>query len=1108
MASQNQAILEKLQSEAIPSFNDTSSFLADLAQSLIAVQAAHVQPPNPSPHPRPHDVIRSVLRGDIVALKASFWFEHDKKQRIVRLFISSTFTDTVHERAILLRCVHPAVQQYARKLNFEVIFSEMRFGIRDSLSDNNKTSEACMIELERCADESASISYMLFLRNKYGFRPPPRKVPRVDLDAMMSLMPYADKHLVQDFYQLDENILITPQACYRLLINMHGSGNIADAAYVLRNIKLVDDFWLRLPRLQKALREAASLHWPNAIKDLDHHCSQHPIRFFFFSVTEEEICRGVFWKDAVEIERSVHVFDRPIEAPGGGDLSSLDPNSKELLNFVDVVENQIDAQAHGRLVSLRQMLSQATLHAPSIVTKSDTSVRWLDGTGFHHSYAPHAIDLQKFAYAATVCLLESLDRANECLAFQPHPDMAEVLHHMKFAHERSLKFSHSSETRVVATKLRDFVASASGDGHAFVMYGASGSGKTSLMAAAADEAAHALSSPSCAVIVRFLGTSPASSNLVDLLSSLCRQLHSISATLAAVPASDDVEKLKEYFEIAMKTWPTGRLTVFLDSLDQLDDTCAGRKLNWLPTHNLSPNVRLVVSTLPDEASPPDGKPFACLSILQKRYVGLPSDAAFAEVQPIEDVQSLLLHFFRSRQRLLTDIQLRVLVDVIKLSPKTQTPLVVAIVSERFSEWPSHQDLPSDNKNHDGSPFVDVSTVRALIIQTFKLLEEKHGANLVQAALSFITLAKDGVSETELSEILSLDDDVLASVYQWWVPPVRTLPTTPLTMLLADLKPYLTRRGIASGGSCRMMRWYHRQFWEAADEYFLHDADKRRRRHTQLGEFFLGVWAHRSKPYNDKLKAAVQTKISGEETGDRNVRSQPLCLREGRSIFETRGDACAVNERRCREAVHHLLAASMLCEAAEELCSFEGICARARCGEGFVLLQQLLQLGSRIREQLHRHDARGLHCLLRVEHYARWLRRDMSAIAANPEYETIDACSRQPEVSLARKDLKAYLQETSGGVSFKSGSFFRSFVLGPIHQDFDQCASELKHHRADVRCVAYNSDGSLLVSASADTTVAIWNTNTGIVEGVLKDHTGDIASVAWAPDDRHLVTGES
>jgi hypothetical protein len=622
-----------------------------------------------------------------------------------------------------------------------------------------------------------------------------------------------------------------------------------------------------------------------------------------------------------------------------------------------------------------------------------------------------------------------------------------------------------------------------------------------------------LKSSTDAVIVRFLGTSPASSSLADLLNSLCQQLHAVSSDAAALPSSDDVEKLKEYFEHAMKTWQTGRLTVFLDSLDQLDDTNGGRKLGWLPTHGLSPNVRLVISTLPDEAEPADGKPFACLSILQKRFKESPSDSAMVEVQPVQDVRSLLLHLLELRHHKLTDTQLRVLDAAIKLSPKTQTPLVVTILAVRFSEWPSHRDLPPDNKNPDGSLFVDTTSVRALVVQEFKALEAKHGRELVRATLSFITLAKDGVSETELSELLSLDDDVLASVYEWWVNAVRTLPTNPLTMLLADLKPYLTLRGAASGSGGLMIRWYHRQFWEAAEDYFLRDTDERRLRHAQLAEFFSGAWAGRSKPYNDRLKAAVQKKVAGEVSGDRRVRPQPLCLREGRNIFATKGDAGAVNERRCREAAHHFIAAGMLSEAADELCSFEGICARARCGEGFVLQQQLMELGPRIREGVRQRDtqaAKALPQLRRVEHYARWLQRDMSTIVANPECDICGTCSHQPEVSLAREDIKAYWKRTSAGVNFDNASSFRSFVLGPVTQDFDSCRFELKHHKSAVNCVAYNFDGSLLASASGDNTVAIWNTKTGMVDCVLKGHTSDVNSVAWcmAPGNRQLLaTGE-
>jgi hypothetical protein len=306
----------------------------------------------------------------------------------------------------------------------------------------------------------------------------------------------------------------------------------------------------------------------------------------------------------------------------------------------------------------------------------------------------------------------------------------------------------------------------------------------------------------------------------------------------------------------------------------------------------------------------------------------------------------------------------------------------------------------------------------------------------------------------------------------------------------------------------MMRWYHRQFWEAADVYFLHDAEERRRRHAQLGEFFSGAWADRSKPYNDRLKAAVQKKVAGEVSGDRRVRPQPLCLREGKSIFATKGDAGAVNERRCREAAHHWLAAGMLCEAADELCSFEGICARARCGEGPTNFIQLLDLSDSIRQQVRARNASALHRLKQVEHFAKWLKKDLNSIVANPDMQFMfDSCSRQPEVSEARKHLVAYLQRTSAGVSFGGGSLHRSFVLGTSHRDFDPCISELKHHNGTVWCVAYNFDSSLLASASKDGTVAVWNTKTGMVEFVLKGHTGMVNSVAWSPDGQLLATGE-
>jgi WD40 repeat protein len=261
-------------------------------------------------------------------------------------------------------------------------------------------------------------------------------------------------------------------------------------------------------------------------------------------------------------------------------------------------------------------------------------------------------------------------------------------------------------------------------------------------------------------------------------------------------------------------------------------------------------------------------------------------------------------------------------------------------------------------------------------------------------------------------------------------------------------------------------------------------------------------------YNDRLKAAVQKKVAGEVSGDRRVRPQPLCMRDGCSIFQAKKGADSVNKRRCRELGHHMLAAGMLCEAADELCSFEGICARMMCGEELTLNQQLRTLALRLQEQVRQCDVRAWHQLQRVEHYARWLQRDITTIALDPQTQIFVTCSRQPEISLARKELLMYMQLTSSSVlsSKHKLSCHRSFLLGLSSQEFDACVSELKYHKQHVNCVAYNSNSSMLASASSDHTVGVWNVSTGTLEGVMKGHTGWVSSVAWAPDCRHVITG--
>ena len=59
----------------------------------------------------------------------------------------------------------------------------------------------------------------------------------------------------------------------------------------------------------------------------------------------------------------------------------------------------------------------------------------------------------------------------------------------------------------------------------------------------------------------------------------------------------------------------------------------------------------------------------------------------------------------------------------------------------------------------------------------------------------LILAKNGLTEAELEDIMSCDDEVLNDVYMYWEPPVRRLPPLLFVRLKADLSQYLGKLSI-------------------------------------------------------------------------------------------------------------------------------------------------------------------------------------------------------------------------------------------------------------------------------------------------------------------------
>ena len=63
------------------------------------------------------------------------------------------------------------------------------------------------------------------------------------------------------------------------------------------------------------------------------------------------------------------------------------------------------------------------------------------------------------------------------------------------------------------------------------------------------------------------------------------------------------------------------------------------------------------------------------------------------------------------------------------------------------------------------------------------------------------------------------------------------------------------------------------------------------------------------------------------------------------------------------------------------------------------------------------------------------------------------------------------------------------------------------HTGQVNCISYSLNGKQIISGSYDSTIRIWDAETGAVIGEpLHGHAGPVWSVAYSPDGRHIISG--
>jgi NACHT domain- and WD repeat-containing protein len=334
-------------------------------------------------------------------------------------------------------------------------------------------------------------------------------------------------------------------------------------------------------------------------------------------------------------------------------------------------------------------------------------------------------------------------------------------------------------------------------GGVLIVHGPSGAGKTSLLAAAALDPRFPGRS-----VVRFLGATAGSTAPAVLAAGLLSALRP-DGTLPLAPAAvaEDLARL-------LSAWPEADpIVVVIDALDQIgpDGVAA-----WLST-DLSRSVRLLLSVV-------DGPDPARLATMLPRaeWLAVPR-------LPMQDAARALDAWLAGSARTLQPRQRALVLDAFS---RSGMPLHLRLLFERARTWNSGYDpvsLPVDTPAALQQLFRDLAAPAA------------NGPVLVQAALTSLVTAREGLSSPELIEILSADPEVMQEFRKRSPdsPDVDALPGVVWIRLLRDLEPYLAERDRRGGTTLGM---FHRQVGVAIEHRWL-TGSARQRCHHRLAAYF-------------------------------------------------------------------------------------------------------------------------------------------------------------------------------------------------------------------------------------------------------------------------------
>ncbi len=367
---------------------------------------------------------------------------------------------------------------------------------------------------------------------------------------------------------------------------------------------------------------------------------------------------------------------------------------------------------------------------------------------------------------------------------QPDPLSREAMDHNAYARRRERIYIGRSEyfDRLDAHTIAN-------NNQPLVILGESGSGKSALLANWT--AKYQQSHPDVLFIQHYIGATPNSCDWTFMLRRILNELKQRFEIAEDLP--DDSEALRDAFS----TWlhlaaSRGRIILVLDGLNQLEDHGGAPDLLWLPLR-LPENVQMFLSTLPGRA----------LDEITKRSW----PTLEIESLSVDERKKLIHHFLHACSRELSPAML----DRIANAEPAANPLYLTVLLDELRVFGRH-----DHLRNQIEYYLKATSPNELYDKVITRWEEDYGIDLVRDSLSIIWAARQGLSESELVDVMGQDD--------------KPMP-------LSILSPFMLAADASLMNRSGMIGFNHDFLSESVRSRYLATESSRHSIHYRLAEYF-------------------------------------------------------------------------------------------------------------------------------------------------------------------------------------------------------------------------------------------------------------------------------